>query len=103
MCPSRTEGEAECSDAPFPFTEIAMDPESGMLILVISETPKTSVTFPPFETRFSMDTIMFELIWDLADLQNTEESDFQRFVSHDENCTRNFGVKETVPRDFPNI
>jgi hypothetical protein len=102
-CPTRTDGVAECNDAPLPLMLISIDADLGRLTSDILETLRKSVTFPLLETRFPIDVTISESTWDLADLQKTEESDFQRFASHEEKCTRNFGVEDKVPRDFPNI
>ena len=59
------------------------------------------VAFSLLDTRFPIDVIIFEFFWALADLHETEESDFQRFASHEEKRTRNFGVEDEVPKDFP--
>ena len=71
----------------------------------VLEMSKKAVTvaFGLWDTRFPMDTITFELIWALELLHETDESDFHRFASQDEKRTRNCGVDDSVPKDFPSI
>ena len=59
-CPSRTDGVAECNDAPLPLMLISIDPDLGRLNSDILETQRRSVTFPLLETRFPIDVTISE-------------------------------------------
>jgi hypothetical protein len=99
----RIAGDAECKKAPLPLISTPMVPVWGGVTSDVLETSKNAVTvaFGLRDTRFPIDTMTLELIWALALLHETDESDFQRFASQDEKRTRNCGVADNVPNDFP--